>query len=227
MAGDRTVQISYSYSEGAKPQQSYLRSAQQPGQLRALGRPEAQPGELGTALYSGNLNSPPRLDFPGNLDHSHLISLCSRFLHLLSAWAHPTSARGKAVVVRGFNEARKKIREKPLPPLPTSKISFSSHSKPQHRTEQKLPNPLCLEQGTPRPLPQSARAGIGGSPGTRAATTHCLVQKSSLAAVEQLQTHAGLNDAPGVQIRKTSSWLPIYAAPWVTALKHSNPQAEK
>lgn len=149
MVGDRTVQISYSYSEGAKPQQSYLGSAQQPGQLRALGRQEAQPGELGTALDSGYLNSPPRLDFPGNLNHSHLISLCSRFLHLLSAWAHPTSARGKAVVVRGFNEARKKIREKPLPPLPTSKISFSSHSKPQHRTVQKLPNPL-FRAGNPK-----------------------------------------------------------------------------
>lgn len=67
--------------------------------VRALGR---------LSLVSWAPSSAPRLDFSGNPDYSHLISLCSRFLHAMSTWAHPTSARGQAAVVGGFDEAGRK-----------------------------------------------------------------------------------------------------------------------
>lgn len=84
------------------------------------GSREAQAGELGTKLSSA-----PRLDFSGNPDYRHLISPCSSFLHAVSTWAHLTSARRQAAVVRGFDEAgRKNHRDKRFPPLLPPRFPF-------------------------------------------------------------------------------------------------------
>lgn len=88
------------------------------------------------------------------------------------------------------------------------------------------PNTPQIEQGPPKATVPKCHIRNWWEP-TDSSRLNCLIQKSSLAAVEELQTHAGLNEAPGVQFRKTSSWLSLHAAPRATAPKHSNPRAEK
>lgn len=107
-----------------------------------------------------------------------------------------------------------KIRDKPFLPLPATKSSFSPNTHQARNWHR-----FSLEQRAPRPLPQSATTGIGGS--SYNSPSH--PEKLTLAAVERLQACAG----PGAQVRNTSSWLPIHPAPGVSAPKRSRPQAEK